>query len=123
MYYHHQREFLNRGDLIRIACSQACKIWLLDDVDYADLEAGLVRRMNGRRHPLRAVQLTVAARGYWNLLIEAGEPRFPVSYSLELFGHDGRRQAMKNPPDGGFSAHFDPSGWHPPFAGCRTAGP
>ena len=49
MYYHHQRTFLNRGDLIRVACSQARKIWLLDDVDYADLEAGLVRRM--RRHP------------------------------------------------------------------------
>lgn len=123
MHYHHQREFLNRGDIIRVACSQARKIWLLDDLDFADLATGLARRMNGGRHPLRAVQLTVAARGYWNLLIEAGESRFPVSYSLELFARDGRRQTMKNPPCGGFSAHSGLSGRHPPFAGCRTAGP
>ena len=85
MSFHSQREYLNHGDVVEVACSHHCEIVLLDDNNFFNYKnARPFTRHDGGFFTMFPARLLVPQAGYWNIVIDLGGGNATIRHLIRI---------------------------------------
>ena len=84
MQFLHQREYLNRGDVVVVDCSHRCNILLMSDSDFHSCRRGGSHRYYGGRYDRLPARIAVPEDGYWNITLDLGGGSASIRHSIGI---------------------------------------
>ena len=86
MNFLHQREHLNKNDIVEVNCSHQCNIVLLNDDNLTKYKNSKIYTHHGggsffKKLPAR---LQAPSTGYWNILLDLDGRTATIKYSIRI---------------------------------------
>jgi Domain of unknown function (DUF1883) len=89
----HEREKLNRGDVVVVDCDHQCNIRLTDDPNFDVLNTGQPHRYYGGFYRILPARIVVPKSGYWNVVVDLGGTRDNANYKIHYERTEAQAQA------------------------------
>jgi hypothetical protein len=84
MQFMHQREYLNRGDVVVVDCSHRCNIRLMGDSDFNSYRRSGRHQYYGGHYDRLPARIAVPADGYWNITLDLGGGSASIRHSVDI---------------------------------------
>lgn len=84
MKFIHSREYLNRGDVVKLDCDTQCNFMITDDSNYSSFQRGGRATYYGGHYQYFPAEIVVPQSGYWNITIDLGGGSAHIRYNLSV---------------------------------------
>ena len=84
MQFIHKRQYLRRGDVVVVNCSQPCNVKLTDDNNFHRYEIGRSYNFYGGFFRELPARILAPDEGYWNITIDIGEGTATIKHSIDV---------------------------------------
>jgi Domain of unknown function (DUF1883) len=84
MQFIHKRQYLRRGDVVVVTCSQPCNVKLTDDNNFNRYEIGRSYNFYGGFFRELPARILAPDEGYWNITIDIGEGTATIKHTIDV---------------------------------------
>jgi hypothetical protein len=84
MSFLHQRESLNRGDVVTLDCDTQCNFMLMDDSSFSTYKRGGRFTHYGGHFKRFPARIVTPRSGSWNIVVDLGGAQASIRYNLSI---------------------------------------
>ncbi|WP_158930647.1 DUF1883 domain-containing protein [Acidisphaera sp. S103] len=78
----HDRQFLNRGDVVIVECDHQCNVRVMDDHNFEKFKQGVQHRYYGGFYRILPARIVIPNSGYWNSTLDLGSRHAHVRHAV-----------------------------------------